>query len=215
MTKLLYCSIHVIADHEVDEYVRLLPASLQYDVVKYKYLSDQKARLLARLMLCSALADTGNAGAMAGWQRDSRDKPFITGWYPFNISHSGDWVMFSYSDTEIGVDIEKNESLAYTDMLNNFHPAEKAFIEKAGNPHDAFYKIWVRKEALLKATGIGISEGLRSFNCVPDHIVFAGKQWFFHPLYIHPGYSGCLCTTRSDNQSIPTWFSPRLDNPVL
>lgn len=94
-------------------------------------------------------------------------KPFIV--FPvttlkFNISHSENKILIAVSDNEIGVDIEKiKPEFAHKDVVEKYFTAnEKKAILNAEKPHEVFYKLWTRKEAILKATGMGIAADLRS-----------------------------------------------------
>lgn len=78
-----------------------------------------------------------------------------------NVSHSGEWVLLATSkDKEVGVDVE----LARTDLevfdiaRTVFTEQELALLREA--PEQArsrFFRIWARKEAVLKAWGTGFS----------------------------------------------------------
>ncbi|MBN2684178.1 MAG: 4'-phosphopantetheinyl transferase superfamily protein [Pontiellaceae bacterium] len=87
----------------------------------------------------------------------------------FSISHSGDWVWAAFCRTgKIGIDVEKvRKQRDLLGMTKMFHPQETAEIQAAlENERSAtFYRCWVRKEALLKASGEGLSKPLDSF-CV-------------------------------------------------
>ena len=76
----------------------------------------------------------------------------------FNISHSGDLILIAIANSEIGVDVEKNDdNFSYKEILpQNFSDEEIRFIKK---PED-FYLLWTRKEALLKATAKGLDDDL-------------------------------------------------------
>jgi 4'-phosphopantetheinyl transferase len=76
-----------------------------------------------------------------------------------SVSHSGDWVALAVcADAPVGVDLE------HAARRNNYQalaahvlgPAEAPATDEA-----AFLRYWVRKEALVKATGDGLSAGLR------------------------------------------------------
>jgi len=67
----------------------------------------------------------------------------------------------------------------------------------------AFYAGWTRKEAYIKATGLGVSQGLDHFDVTlaPDtqarllrdrHIPGANDRWTMHELAVGFGYSGAL-----------------------
>lgn len=81
----------------------------------------------------------------------------------FNISHSGDYVLIAIGDQETGVDVEKTDKKVHLEEIMNigFSKVEIAFVETSDNPADSFYRLWTRKEALLKATSLGIDDYLK------------------------------------------------------
>lgn len=76
----------------------------------------------------------------------------------YNVSHAGDWVLLAVAGAEVGVDVERlDPQFAFHELLDySFNPAEKDFIERSPVPYQAFYQLWTRKEAFVKATGRGI-----------------------------------------------------------
>jgi 4'-phosphopantetheinyl transferase len=80
----------------------------------------------------------------------------------FNISQSADVFMIVIGDTEPGVDIERiDPDFAYGDIASNYFSVDElSYINNALNPTEAFYLLWTRKEALLKACGTGIDNDL-------------------------------------------------------
>ncbi len=78
-----------------------------------------------------------------------------------SVSHSGDWVVLAVTDgTPVGVDVEELRA-AEVDGLAGvaFSPEELTTFETV-SPSDrrgAFFTYWARKEAVLKATGKGMS----------------------------------------------------------
>jgi 4'-phosphopantetheinyl transferase len=86
----------------------------------------------------------------------------------FNLSHSGDYVVFSFTrDRRVGVDIELHS--ADTDCLSlareYFSTRENRKL--AADPSELqsrFFRYWTLKEAYLKATGAGFSGNLRAID---------------------------------------------------
>lgn len=103
----------------------------------------------------------------------------------FNVSHSGDWILIAVSTNPIGVDAEQiNTSFTYQNLLGfSFSLEEKNYIQAAAKPHQSFYKLWTRKEALLKATGKGLIDdlilvpGLDGVHQNPEHITGSAESW--------------------------------------
>lgn len=87
-------------------------------------------------------------------------KPKIAG-LEMSVSHSGDWVALAVTDgAPVGVDVEEIRSAEVDDLAGiSFSPAELAAFNAvpASARRAAFFTYWSRKEAVLKATGKGMS----------------------------------------------------------
>jgi len=118
-------------------------------------------RLLARR--------TGTAPESLAFDYGDRGKPSLRGsGLNFNISHAGTWFACAISDgPAIGIDIEHIRPLEDMAAMARhfFAPAEVARLEslpEADRTH-SFFQCWTRKEAVIKATGEGVSRPLDSF----------------------------------------------------
>jgi 4'-phosphopantetheinyl transferase len=80
------------------------------------------------------------------------------------LSHTGDLALVALADCEIGIDIEALRPLAdAVDLAGRFFCAEEAAEIRRALPAqqaEIFLRVWTRKEAVLKALGIGIGDGL-------------------------------------------------------
>ena len=134
---------------------------------------------------------------------------FATSGLLFNLAHCEDLALLAVTRAGmIGVDVERVRTLADFDELaaRFFSPRECARFR--GLPPSerpaAFFKIWTRKEAWLKATGEGIAELLdrvevsfqpgeaaRLLN-VPNHSAVPSARWQLHDLMPAPGYAAAL-----------------------
>lgn len=120
-------------------------------------------RVLAGYLGCAA-ADVPLTAGPSG-------KPELTDGHPlrFNVSHTGDHLVVAVADRAVGVDIETldDRRTAGAIAARYFSPDEAAAIEAAASPAhalSAFIGVWTRKEAVLKALGVGLTVPLRSFS---------------------------------------------------
>lgn len=83
----------------------------------------------------------------------------------FNVSHSHDWAMFAISRSPIGVDLEVwQDRIKYRSIASQIlsEREEQEFNQLPASEHaETILKLWVCKESILKAMGLGIAEGLR------------------------------------------------------
>jgi 4'-phosphopantetheinyl transferase len=104
-------------------------------------------------------------------------KPALTGpgqdHCHFNLSHSGDWLVIAIGDQgPLGVDLELGRRARSPLPLAQrfFAAAEYQYLADLpqAEQNSAFYRLWSRKEAVLKAHGGGIAAGLDKVEFVPQ-----------------------------------------------
>jgi 4'-phosphopantetheinyl transferase len=92
----------------------------------------------------------------------------------FNLSHSDNACLIGVSrDRPIGVDIETLRAIDDADTLAAQHFARAERVELAGSSEShgrAFLSCWTRKEACLKALGVGLYASLSAVEtgCTPE-----------------------------------------------
>ncbi|CAJ0572096.1 unnamed protein product, partial [Mesorhabditis spiculigera] len=150
---------------------------------RFVYRDDSLACLVSRLLARQFAVTTTNSD----WNRvviarTERGKPFVespSSAHQFNISHHGEYVVLaSDSKHRIGVDVmrvdmDRGETADShrQKMKNLFTVGEHAYMEKQTTEIDkwrAFYRVWCLKEAILKATGIGLVKDLRTIDFTLD-----------------------------------------------
>lgn len=162
-------------------------------------------KAMARRILGSAL------GLRAGdvrFTHNAKGKPELAdGAYAFNLSHSHGWALFALTPSgRIGVDIERVRPV--TDLMDlarrYFTPAEVEAIGIADSAAqlELFYRVWTRKEAFIKAHGLGVAYGLDRVEVSMDqevkpHFARLGEgenplTWSLEHLEPAPGYVGAL-----------------------
>ncbi len=95
----------------------------------------------------------------------------------FNLSHSGKYATAAFSDNAIGIDIEAVRNIDLKLAKRCFSESERKHLESCGEPELEFFKIWTRKESLLKASGIGISTKLSEICVLNDTVTFNGTKY--------------------------------------
>jgi 4'-phosphopantetheinyl transferase len=83
----------------------------------------------------------------------------------FSLSHTQGWAYIAISRGEpVGIDVEKVRANRNNDGISRRFFSESEQASLATLPADervaAFYRLWVRKEAVLKGSGHGLSGGL-------------------------------------------------------
>ncbi len=138
--------------------------------------------------------------ALAGvWSR--------SGWH-FNLAHSADIALLALTRSgPLGVDVERIRPLPDVGRLVSrfFSPGENAAFQALAQDQkpDAFFRLWTRKEAWLKATGEGIAQSLGRVEVSflpgePARLLrlpegpAAVSRWRLHDLDSAPGFVAAL-----------------------
>lgn len=125
----------------------------------------------------------------------------------FNIAHSGELALIAVAArAEVGVDLElmrpRRDPMRVA--RDHFTATECDMIEGAPDPDRSalFYRLWVAKEAFVKATGRGLSTSLRSFAVAlepgPPRLVHVGgdeaeaRRWSLEAVDVGAGYAAAL-----------------------
>jgi 4'-phosphopantetheinyl transferase len=158
----------------------------------------------------------------------SRGKPSLTGpgagQIHFNLAHSEDLALIAVTRAgEVGVDVERIRPMPDGEAIAErfFSTREiEAFRRVPAAARDAaFFSLWTRKEAWLKATGDGIAESLAKIEVAflpgetPRVLAIAGdaaagEAWSLCPLNPASGFVGALAI-RCRPVQLQCWCAPR------
>ncbi|MEK7793989.1 MAG: 4'-phosphopantetheinyl transferase superfamily protein [Candidatus Hydrogenedentota bacterium] len=125
----------------------------------------------------------------------------------FNLSHSGELALVAVTTGRaVGVDIESmRERDAQRNIAERYFSrgeVDALFTLPEAEQSAAFYRCWTRKEAYIKALGLGLTYPLDGFEVSLDEssprLVWSKegdaetKRWTFSNLNPGPGYAGAL-----------------------
>jgi 4'-phosphopantetheinyl transferase len=167
------------------------------------------ARSALRLLLAGYLGiEPASLRIVSGRRGKPELAPGASSWLRFNISRSEGLAVFAIGrNRQLGVDVER----VRTDM--DFEPlvdrvlsvAERGALDQLA-PADrrrAFYRCWTRKEAYLKALGVGLSVAPHEVDVTGDHVkpqvrgqlrgfLKPDSAWSLHDTDLSPGYVAAL-----------------------
>jgi phosphopantetheinyl transferase len=165
--------------------------------ISRRFVADSLERYLTsegRAISADAIKGVAKGSLVSGTQAfvyGMHGKPFfadpaLAGLY-FSLSHTRAICVCAISDVEIGCDVEqpgargmKEDSIVK--IAKRFFASDE--LEKIlQDPAHAFFPIWTRKEAYVKWTGRGLSEGFSTFsvfhlpgNIVCENVILAGGE---------------------------------------
>ena len=87
----------------------------------------------------------------------------------FNLSHSGGLALFIFAlNRPVGIDVESIREIEnFREIAEKFFAkkeTEDLFLLPANEQQQAFFNCWSRKEAFIKAKGLGVYHGLKNFS---------------------------------------------------
>ncbi len=190
---------------ELDDAGRARHARLVTATLRERYLATHVAarRILGALLGC--------APATLPIRHGVHGKPALPAPWSFNLSHSGGYALLAVAHGgELGVDIEQMRADidAAAISARYFHPAERAALAAlaADARREAFFRCWTRKEAYLKAVGVGLAGGLAQCRVSLDHEHAAllevawdpaeADRWWMASWQPRPGYAAALCVAQ-------------------
>ena len=130
----------------------------------------------------------------------------------FNISHSHKLIIMAVTVKDaVGIDVQYHvESISIESLVEIIFSAdEKIFFSSLTQQHEkmkAFYRCWTRKEAYLKAQGLGLTVGLSSISVDINETPIAEwlristlskkeiAAWYLFPLAIDDFYTAAAVT---------------------
>ncbi|MGW7077323.1 4'-phosphopantetheinyl transferase family protein [Streptomyces sp. NPDC054866] len=178
------------------------------------------AHAAARIIIGERL---GRAPASVRITRGRWGKPVVAGVEQphFSLSHSGEMALLALAPRPVGVDVElARASLDVMRLARRFFPEEeRELVERGG--HDAFTRLWTRKEACVKAAGGRLTQGMG----LP--VAHTGPQattrqpgalpgpWRVADLLLPEGYAGAVAMLGDGpfNVSRRMWYPMLQENP--
>lgn len=127
----------------------------------------------------------------------------------FNLAHSEDIVAVALSAADpVGIDVERIRPIAQRAGIAEryFNAEERRQVELAEEDPDAtFFFLWTAREAMVKATGLGISRGWAASDGPEDGVV----PWSILRPHLAFGYSVAVAVPRAQAALRSFQWNPR------
>lgn len=144
-----------------------------FNFYKKQQIRTYRDRLLAEHLLCGSEA--------LSFAKHEHGKPFLSSHaLHFNHSHSRHYYALAVSERvrDIGIDVEElDRKVRFEAFAQHAFHAEEYQIWQQRQDKEYWFKVWTTKEAILKASGLGIRLDLNSLNT-----------------QVHPEQNGGMCT---------------------
>jgi 4'-phosphopantetheinyl transferase len=180
-----------IATQKLDFYAAQLPEIEQKKINAFVRWEDRTASILGKALLLRLLQHLGESGIkLSDLLYTSYNRPYFDANIDFSIAHSGSYVICAMAThCRLGIDIEQIKTTANHSLGFTLTPAEERYIQSSIHADSAFYNIWTKKEAILKADGRGLGLELSQVDttCLPFSL--EGETWFTQSISINEAYA--------------------------
>ncbi len=195
---------------------------------RFRFPADQDRYIVGRGMLRLLLAQqVGQAPDQLRIGYEAAGKPkLIDHPLQFNLAHSGGLGLLAVTRKEtVGVDVEwMRPSIEIESIAGRyFAPDEQTLLGSLPGPErvTGFFRVWTRKEAYMKATGMGLYMPLEKFAVLPapagralrlrlNETPAEAARWGLRDLELPPGYVGALAVA-GHGWRLTCWEAPDLD----
>lgn len=153
-----------LGSEELEKRILALPEWRRILARAFKKEQGRKECTLAYHLLCQMLREDYGITTPPVFDYGEHHKPFLKD-YPdihFNLSHTKKAIACIVSDSPCGIDVE---SLGrYNDQVARYCMCDEEMEQINASPDKdvAFISLWTKKEALLKLTGEGITDDLKT-----------------------------------------------------
>lgn len=217
-----------VSEPELEKYFAMLSPDECVRANRYHFPVHRGRFIAARSMLRTLISlYTSVAPQEILFSYDDNDKPFLKipdhTQLQFNLSHSENMAVYAFTlGHAIGVDVEKVQDDYNQKVAERFFSQQEndALMRLPSQDRlTGFYRVWARKEAIIKAIGKGLSIALPSFSVsVNDDfemvMIDNNESWSLLPVSIHSAYQSAVATNQIVKK-ISYWKfieqSPKLD----
>lgn len=217
----LWHTAHMGCEWDESEFRGLLAKDEIGRMQRFHFPADRRNFLFCRGMLRILLASyLGASPADLLFTYSAHGKPSLatsSGNLEFNLSHSNGHVLIGITrGRKIGVDIECiDRDVKFNELAERFFsPAENREIAilPQQSRRNAFFACWTRKEAILKATGFGLSLPLDSFDVSvgadEEHVKVVSRwddhrDWIVQSINVWQGYAAAAAVEAASTEPAP------------
>lgn len=181
---------------------------------RYYHTKDKERFIICRALLKYCICrHTGQDISTVILKKDTNKKPYLLNYNSlyFNVTHAGDFALIAIACSPVGIDIERlDTNFDYNEIVKNVcNKQELDALERSENVKHTFYKLWTRKEAIVKATGLGITDdftdipSLDGYHLMPENLLGQLSNIHVISFQFNTTYKGAIALSQK-HQSIKT-----------
>lgn len=210
---------------EMNKHISILDVEERLTYEKYRVDFKKIEFMTGRLLLKTLLAQRmGIQPKQVRFVKNEYGKLFLhpthetSGLY-FNLSHTDQMIVCVLSPWEkAGIDVERIGKDHFDVMSSVFVDEEAAFVQSQPTfqaKREAFYMLWTRKEAVMKAVGMGFSLSPKTFRVPFQRAQTGNDQYDFYTYSLPPDYLCSLAVAKRDGKTPPLCQLKQIDFEVL
>lgn len=182
----------------LEESLREFPSSLSDRMTAKVDAATRATQVLAYSLLRKALQKYRNdPDGLKALTFGMQGQPLYRGKPEVSISHTGTGAFAAVSDCgRLGLDVEQIRSLAIEEIDIALNERDRQLaLELSSNPAPPALRVWVRKEAVLKGVGCGLTLPPNEvFLIDKDTAVFQERAWYLSEFSIGGSFVGCIAS---------------------
>ena len=213
-----------IPDRQLEQLRKIISAEEISRAANFHFEHDRWRFIAARGFLRTIVADYIGIAAKAvrfaynEFGKPGLDSPGAISDFKFNLSHSGELALVAVAQVrDVGVDIERIDDSVDVEAVAEhfFSPGEIASLTglPASQRLAGFFNCWTRKEAYIKARGMGLSIPLDTFDVsltpgAPSDLIRTEAPsgisvWKIETLEVDQGFAGAVAAAGSGWKIVP------------
>ena len=169
---MIYINDHIEA-FDLDAALPQLSDERRQQTLRFRHELGRKTCAAAYLLLCEGLRKEYGIEEKPLFCYGQHGKPALVG-HPdihFNLSHCHDAVVCALSSKPVGIDVESVSHYKESVARYTMNDEEMEQILQAERPDVMFTRLWTMKEAVLKLSGEGLRDNLKSVLTDADEII--------------------------------------------
>ena len=208
MNGILYMDVSVFEDASLYEKGKtLLSAERKAYIEKLKNSQVVRLSLGAGVLLFFALQKCKHTEQLEKIKKTPLGKPYLEGTdFQFSLSHSGKYALCAYGDRKIGADLQQIKEKIPERTKKILSKDEDFFLAEFAEQDrtQLFFRLWARKESLIKWDGRGLRLPLQEISFVKNETLTDTLEWEGKTLYfreypkISENYATCVCKEDMD-----------------
>jgi 4'-phosphopantetheinyl transferase len=185
------------------------PSDLKAEILRLNKREDRNRKLLGRILLIEAFKFLEIDCQLNEILYSLQGRPYFNSSFDFNISHSGSIVVCAISKIhKVGIDVEEIQTTNLNDFKNHFSKIDWEFIINSHQPQKTFYDLWTKREAFLKAIGIGLAVDLKSIDANWTLKKWENMEWRNSEIILDKNYSCHVCVNHFSPEIIMREIQP-------